>query len=57
MTSSAIELQSAPNPSSFMIARMWGLGHALTAKYSRNPSAHENALFSARAFSRIPFSS
>ncbi len=34
-----MELQSAPNPSSFMIARIWGLGQAFTAKYSRNPSA------------------
>ena len=44
MTSSAIELQSAPNPSSFMMARMCGFGHAFTAKCSRNPSAQAKRL-------------
>ena len=37
------------------IFTMCGFGHALTAKCSRNPSAQEKALFSARAFSRIAF--
>ena len=55
--SSVREEQSVPQPSSFRICRIFGVGVALTAKYSRNPLFQENASYSLRAFSRIPFSS
>ncbi len=56
-SSSGRELQSAPKPSSRRIFRMWGLGQALTAKYSRKPGAQAKARSSARAVSRMAFSS
>ena len=37
------EEQSVPHPSSFKILRIAGVGVAFTAKYSLNPSFHENA--------------
>ena len=52
-----LEEQSTPQPSSFKIFRMAGVGVAFTAKYSRNPLFQENALYRFRAVSRIPFSS
>ncbi len=55
--SSVREEQSTPQPSSFRICRMMGLGSALTAKYSRKPLFQLNALLMRRAFSRMPFSS
>src|SRR5699024_251083 len=45
------------HPSSCKILRMYGLGVALTAKYSLKPLFQANASFTRRAFSRIPFSS
>ena len=51
------EEQSTPQPSSFRICRMMGLGSALTAKYSRKPLFQLKALLMRRAFSRMPFSS
>ena len=55
--SSVREEQSTPQPSSFRIWRMMGLGSALTAKYSRKPLFQLKALLMRRAFSRMPFSS
>ena len=55
--SSVSEEQSAPQPSSFRILRIKGLGVAFTAKYSLNPGFQENALRSARAVLRMPASS
>ena len=55
--SSVSEEQSVPQPSSFKIFKIVGLGVAFTAKYSLNPLFQENALFKFRAVSRIPFSS
>jgi len=55
--SSVREEQSTPQPSSFRICRMMGLGSALTAKYSRKPLFQLKALLMRRAFSRMPFSS
>ena len=57
MISSASDEQSVPQPSSCRILRMVGLGVAFTAKYSLNPLFHENASYTAFAFSIIPFSS
>ena len=51
------EEQSVPHPSSFKILRIAGVGVAFTAKYSLNPSFHENALYKSRAVCLIPFSS
>jgi hypothetical protein len=55
--SSGSELQSAPSPSARKIFRMYGLGVALTAKYSLNPATQPNARWSARALARIARSS
>ena len=55
--SSVSDEQSTPQPSCFRISSMTGFGVALTAKYSLNPLFHAKAVFSARALSRIPFSS
>ena len=55
--SSVAEEQSSPHPSSFRIRRIAGFGSAFTAKYSRNDGHQANALFSSRAFSRMPCSS
>ena len=49
--------QSAPQPSSFRIFKIAGVGVAFTAKYSRKDGAQAKALFSCRAFRRIPASS
>ena len=49
--------QSRPQPSSFRIRRMAGLGRAFTAKYSRKSAHQEKAWFSARARRRMPASS
>ena len=57
MTSSVSVAQSTPQPSSFKILRIAGLGVALTAKNSLKPGFHEKAAFTARAVSRMPFSS
>ena len=51
------EEQSVPHPSSCKILRIAGVGVAFTAKYSLNPSFHENALYKSRAVCLIPFSS
>ena len=55
--SSVSDEQSVPQPSSFKIFKIVGFGVALTAKYSLNPLFHENASYTLRAFSRMPFSS
>ena len=57
MTSSVSVAQSTPHPSSFKILRIAGLGVAFTAKNSLKPGFHEKAALTARAVSRIPFSS
>ena len=55
--SSVMEEQSVPQPYSFKIFKIKGLGVAFTAKYSLYPLFHENASFNCLAFSLIPFSS
>ena len=55
--SSGVELQSRPKPMLFMMARMAGLGRALTAKNSWNPSAPAKAALKAAPVSRMPVSS
>jgi len=52
MTSSAMELQSARTPRLHDL-QYWGFGARLSAKNPEIPR-HENALESARAFSRMP---
>ena len=54
---STLDEQSTPQPSSFKIRKIAGLGVALMAKYSLKPGFQEKALYSFRAVSRIPFSS
>ena len=56
-TSSAMDEQSLPNPSSRRIAIRYGLGAALTAKYSWKPLFQANAAFSSRAWARMAASS
>ena len=55
--SSVREEQSMPQPSSCRMSMMLGFGVALTAKYSLNPSFHEKAFRTSRAFSLMPRSS
>ena len=55
--SSVAEEQSVPQPYSFRISRILGLGVAFTAKYSLNPGFQAKASFTFLAFSRIPASS
>ena len=57
MTNSVSVAQSTPQPSSCKIFKMAGVGVALTAKYSLNPVFQAKAALTARAVSRIPFSS
>ena len=52
-TSSAMEEQSLPKPSSRRIFIRWGFGVAFTAKYSRKPLFHANAFLSRFAFARM----
>ena len=55
--SSARDEQSVPQPSSFRISKIYGLGVAFTAKYSLKPLFQPKAFFRFLAFSLIPFSS
>ena len=52
-SSSAIDEQSEPKSNSRSNFIMYGLGVALTAKYSLKPLFQENAFFRRFAFSRI----
>gem|GEM_PF-4663780 len=54
---SETELQSRPKPMLFMIARILGLGRALTAKYSRKESSPAKAACSRAPVSLMPVSS
>ena len=49
--------QSAPQPSLARIFSIYGLGHAFTAKCSRNSGNMLNAFVNSRIFCRIDFSS
>ena len=55
--SSGIELQSKPNPISFMSFRISRLGSAFTAKNSRKPGIPENAFTRLAPVSLMPASS
>ena len=56
ISSVALE-QSTPQPSSFRMRNMAGLGSALTAKYSLKSPHQAKAAFRSRAFWRSPDSS
>ena len=56
ISSGALE-QSAPQPSSERIFKIYGLGHAFTAKCSRNFGKMLNAFVNSLMFSLIAFSS
>ena len=56
-TSSAIDEQSLPKPSLRSSSMRYGLGAALTAKYSWKPLFQANAAFRRRAFATIAASS